>query len=383
MFKKNEKNIKMNFIYIIFVFICIFCLIYVQEIIGYIKEFIHVLNPFLCSIVLSFLLYPIVNKINKLIDKIKVTRINRLLSILLTYILFIGFIVFIFAYVLPDVVQSIIDIISRTPEYLENITNFLEEKNIVIESLDINVIQENINLKMQELLKNLENIMPKVFEYSKNVISGVFSTIVSFVFSIYLLIDLKRIVGFLSYAGDCLIGKEKNEKLKNIIYDITSSINNFLTGKIIDSFVIGIIVFIVLNIGHFKYALLISFIVAVTNVIPDIGPFIGAIPGVIIYLSINPKDALLFLIIIICIQQFDGMFLGPKILGKKLGIRPVLILPSVIVGGYYFGILGMVLGVPLMSVLATYTSKFLEKKKKLLEEKKETIKDNENEKNKN
>lgn len=369
MFKKFDKNIKMNFIYILFIFVCIFGLIYLKEIIGCVKKFIYVLNPFLYSIAIAFLLYPLVNKINNILDKIKKLKINRILSIIITYIIFIAFIAFICVFVLPDVINSLIEIIDKTPEYIQDITNLLKEKNIVIDNLDMATIQENVNIKIQEILKDLYNIVPQILEYSKSLVSILFSIFVAFVFSIYILIDLNRILGFLNYAGECLFGAKRNEKIKEVLFDCTSSINSFLTGKIIDSFIIGIIIFVILNIGGFKYALLISFIVGVTNIIPDIGPFIGAVPGIVIYLSISPKDALMFSIIILCVQQFDGMFLGPKILGKKLGIRPILILPSVIIGGYYFGIAGMVLGVPLISVLSTYISKYLEKRKKELQEK--------------
>jgi predicted PurR-regulated permease PerM len=103
--------------------------------------------------------------------------------------------------------------------------------------------------------------------------------------------------------------------------------------------------------------------VGVTNIIPDIGPIIGAIPGILIYLAISPADAFSFFIIILCLQQFDGMILGPKILGEKLGIRPIIILPSVIIGGHYFGIVGMVLGVPLATVISIYLNKYIENKK--------------------
>lgn len=333
------------------------------------------LNPFLSSVILAFLLYPLVIKINKILDKIKTFKINRLLSIVFTYLLFISFLLFICFFVLPDVFISIKDIVSKMPEYIDQLQKLLESFNINANKLNIDTIESVIISKSQALMSDLANFIPNVVETSKTVVSIIFNGLITFVFSIYLLIDLNRIMGFLNYAGESLFGKRKNTKLKTVIFDCTSSINSFLIGKIIDSIIMGILLFIILNIFGFKYALLISFIVGVTNIIPDIGPFIGAIPGCLIYLAISPKSAFIFLVIILCLQQFDGMFLGPKILGKKLGIRPVLILPSVIVGGYYFGILGMILGVPLVSVLAIYFNNFLKARK----EKQDSNKENDEE----
>lgn len=335
---------------------------YLNNIMNLIKEFLHVLSPFLSSIIIAFLLYPLVNKFNTILDKIHKFKTNRIISIVFSYLIFIGFLVFICVFVLPDVFVSIGDIISKTPEYFEQFKQLLLVFSIDIQDVDFSIIESFLINKSQELLQDITTMAPNIFNMSKNIIGTIFSSIISFAFSIYILVDLNRISNFLNYAGNVLFGKEKHEKIRKVILECTSSINGFLIGKIIDSTIIAIIIFIILNIGGFKYCLLISFIIGITNIIPDVGPFIGAIPSFLIYLAISPKQAFIFLVIIICLQQFDGMFLGPKILGHKLGVRPILILPSVIIGGYYFGILGMILGVPFISVFSTYFNNFLKKK---------------------
>ena len=118
----------------------------------------------------------------------------------------------------------------------------------------------------------------------------------------------------------------------------------------------------ILNIFHLKYSLLVAVIVGVTNMIPFFGPFIGAVPGVLLYLCIDPVDALIFAGIILAIQQFDGWVLGPMILGDSTGIRPIWVIFGITVGGAYFGFAGMFLGVPFTAVIVYLVNKAVDKK---------------------
>ena len=127
--------------------------------------------------------------------------------------------------------------------------------------------------------------------------------------------------------------------------------SNFVVGKFIDSSIIGVLCFILMNIFRLPYALLISAIVGVTNMIPYFGPFIGAIPGIVIILMISPLKALGFSVLILALQQFDGLILGPKILGDSTGLRPLWIIFAITVGGSFAGVLGMFLGVPTVAVI--------------------------------
>ena len=123
----------------------------------------------------------------------------------------------------------------------------------------------------------------------------------------------------------------------------------------------SIITFVATSLFGLQYTVLVSLIIGVTNIIPYFGPFIGAIPCVIIYLSIDIKSAIIFTIMIIVIQQFDGIYLGPKILGHKLGVTPLLILVSIKIGGHYMGVIGMILGVPITIVICDITKGLLER----------------------
>ena len=133
----------------------------------------------------------------------------------------------------------------------------------------------------------------------------------------------------------------------------------FLISKAIDSLIIGGLCCVIMNIIHLPYTVLISVIVGITNMIPYFGPFIGAVPGVLIYLCTSPKDALIFVIMIFILQQFDGLILGPRLLGQSTGLSPIWVIFGITVGGAYFGVVGMFIGVPMVAVFAFLLNKVI------------------------
>ena len=133
----------------------------------------------------------------------------------------------------------------------------------------------------------------------------------------------------------------------------------FFIGKAVDSFIIGLLCFIFMRIFRMPYAELISFIVGITNMIPYFGPFIGAIPSALIIFMTSPMAAIGFAVMIVILQQFDGNVLGPAILGGSLGLKPFWIIFAVIIGGGMFGVVGMLLGVPIFTVLYTLVNRFI------------------------
>ena len=136
----------------------------------------------------------------------------------------------------------------------------------------------------------------------------------------------------------------------------------FFVGKIIDSLIIGAITLVVLLIFRMPYALLISTIICVTNIIPVFGPFIGAIPSAFIIFIVSPSKALIFLVLILLIQQLDGNVIGPKILGDSTGLSTLGVIISIVIMGEYFGIVGMIVGVPIFAVAVALVKEFLEQK---------------------
>ena len=156
-----------------------------------------------------------------------------------------------------------------------------------------------------------------------------------------------------------IMSKNKTLALVKTVKECNNIFYNFVMGKALDSSIIFVITFIAMSIFKLKFTLLISVFVGITNMIPYFGPFIGAIPGIIILLIVNPVHAIIFTIEIIIIQQFDGLYLGPKILGDSCGIKPLWVIFGITIGGAYGGPFGMFVGVPLTAIIAHLINKLI------------------------
>jgi predicted PurR-regulated permease PerM len=176
----------------------------------------------------------------------------------------------------------------------------------------------------------------------------------------YLLIDKERFLALSKKTTRALFSETRANRIIELANRGNNIFGKFLSGKILDSFIIGVLTFVVITIFKMPYTILISFIVGITNIIPFFGPFIGAIPSAIIILFVSPIKALWFLVIILIIQQIDGNIIGPKILGDSLGISAFWILFSLLVTGKLFGLLGMIIGVPLFVFIYSIIKEIVE-----------------------
>ena len=174
--------------------------------------------------------------------------------------------------------------------------------------------------------------------------------------------DKRRIAGAATKMVYCIFKPKTAKRVINNSKESFQIFIGFIIGKSIDSLIIGILTFFMLKIFGLPYELLVAVIVGVTNMIPFFGPLIGAIPGVLLYLCIDPVYALIFVIMILAIQQFDGWILGPMILGDSTGVRPIWVIFGITVGGAYFGFIGMFLGVPVTAVIVYLVNKAVDKK---------------------
>ena len=180
--------------------------------------------------------------------------------------------------------------------------------------------------------------------------------------SIYLIIDKRRIKDYLCRFTYAIMSKEHSESLFTIVKDCNQICKSFFIGKTIDSLIIGTLCLIIMSIVGLPYAVLISVIVGITNMIPYFGPYIGAVPGIIILFIDKPSEGIAFGIIILILQAFDGWILGPKILGNSTGLRPIIILFAISCGGAIGGPPGMFLGVPAFGIISYLLDKFVEYK---------------------
>lgn len=192
---------------------------------------------------------------------------------------------------------------------------------------------------------------PHLLDITKNIYTIVYNTVISIIVSIYYLANKKTLLNQCKKIAYAVIPRKHLGKFLRVVDLCNSMVGRFLYGKLIDSAIIGMLCFIGLKIIGIDYALLLSAIVGVTNIIPFFGPIIGAVPGSVLLLMVSPLDALWFVIYVIILQQVDGNIIGPKILGESVGISGFWIMFSVLVGGGLFGFWGMLLGVPVFAVI--------------------------------
>lgn len=266
-------------------------------------------------------------------------------AMLVTY-LFIHF-------VLPQLVDSIMGLANNVPQYVNNATFQIDK---LIGSLDIeDEYLELIITKWNELVGYIITIITNMVPVLGNIVVGltssVFNILIGIIVSIYMLVDKEKFVSLSKKITFALFPEKKAMRILEISRRSNETFGKFLSGKILDSFIIGILTFIILAVFKMPFTLLISVIIGITNIIPFFGPFIGAIPSAIIILFVSPIQALWFVGIIVVIQQIDGNIIGPKILGDSIGISAFWILFSLLIFSKLLGIVGMIIGVPIFAVV--------------------------------
>ncbi|MBQ8527746.1 MAG: AI-2E family transporter [Lachnospiraceae bacterium] len=334
---------------------------------------VKICMPVIDGLVVAYLLAPVVNymerewlfplckKVNKKID-VKAKKRIRLFTSLITLFLLVMLLYWFCVLIIPQVVENIQNIIGQLPIYIKNLTRWLEdifEKNPEF-SVFVNDIFVQYSGQIEETTTN--KLIPQLNEIVQSVSSTVFSSVLNVLvmvwnFFIGLIIALYLLMSKELFAGQgkkiiyALFEEDSaNAFIRNIRF-VHSTFGGFISGKLVDSLIIGMLCFIGMTLLNLPYPLLVSVIIGFTNIIPFFGPFIGAIPSIILILMVNPLQALYFAIFVFVLQQFDGNILGPKILGDKTGLSSFWVIFAITLFGGYWGFLGMAVGVPVFAVL--------------------------------
>lgn len=331
-----------------------------------IGNFIRVLAPFIIGFFLAYLIKPLVALFKNVFNLIKrgnYMKVKKATAVVLSYIIIVGMITIIIVYIGPQIRDSLKGIGHSIMRGYKYVSTHKEEMNAMIPFINLGDFMEYIKTNLgSKILDQGEIVFPYVYEMSSSIASVFYNILMGLVISIYMILDGRNLINHLKRGVYAIVPKDKSDGVWATMKECNHIFNGFLFGKAIDSLIIGIICLIAMSILRLPFALFMSLIVCITNMIPYFGPIIGAIPGVIIYLFINPKLSLIFAIMILILQQFDGLYLGPKILGDLTGIKPLWVIFGITVGGAYFGFVGMFLGVPTVAVIMYLLNLFVEKK---------------------
>ncbi|MBQ6272644.1 MAG: AI-2E family transporter [Oscillospiraceae bacterium] len=331
-----------------------------------------ILSPFIWGFVITYLIAPLMKLLERrvfgplsarLFRKSKTKdgrKLARALSVTFSVLILVAILVGIIYMMLPSLIDSIRTIIQNWDLYYQTVTGYIAQ--FQVKHPDVyEVVGQTLNKITGDINSWGESLLPKAVEYLTSflegtwgVLLGVYNLIIGIIVSIYVLFDLEKFTAAARRWIYSVFSVENAERVREAIAFTDRTFMGFITGKLLDSAIIGLICYIVCAILRIPYALLVSAIVGITNVIPFFGPFIGAVPSAFIILMADPGKCLIFIIFVIVLQQIDGNVIGPKILGSSIGITGFWVLFSIVVGTGLFGFGGMLLGVPVFVVIYTF-----------------------------
>ena len=378
---KVNLNSKYNTIsvYTLIVICCSIIFYFVASQIGSFSEkigiAIGIMYPFIIGFAIAYLLNFILDFYEirvlgkaKWFSKLRKVQ-KRSIGLLLTYLTAIGIGYLFIHFIVPQLIDSIMGFVNDVPQYVDNVTrlfnDLMNETNVSPEYAAL--IQEQMDKYIQFIMDFAKEIIPIVGNMLKVIASSVWNIVLGIIISVYLLIDKENFFAINRKITCALFSTKTANRIFELTYRSNETFGKFLSGKIIDSAIIGVLSFVVFSIFKMPYTLLISVIIGVTNIIPFFGPFIGAIPSFIIILFVSPTKALVFLLLVFIIQQIDGNIIGPKILGDSIGISAFWILFAILVAGKFLGIVGMIIGVPLFAIVYSIIKEEVEYKLKIKE----------------
>ncbi len=343
------------------------------------RKILNVSMPIFYGFIMAYLLSSIVNYIEEkcmlpLLKRLKVNITRKIMARMrifsITIALILAFLC-IYAFLLivvPEIYKSLQSIVVSFPTYINNLIQYSElalSRYPEIEQHFIYIMNEYSSDVYEWVSSLLPSMNAFIKSLSKSVISFVLTLwdiILGLIVAIYMLASKERFIG---QSKKILFSIFKTEHANSILKEIRfidNTFGGFISGKLLDSLVIGLLCFICLTIIGTPYPLLISFIIGVTNIIPFFGPFIGAIPSALLILMVDPLECLYFLIFILILQQFDGNYLGPKILGDSTGLSSFWVLFSITIFGGLFGFVGMIIGVPTVAVIYELIRRYMRQK---------------------
>mgnify|MGYP000030164600 FL=1 len=342
--------------------------------------FFRILKPFFAGLLISYILFMPCKKIENALSKSKLKFVKkkaRGLSVIATYIIFVLIMVIIINCIFPVLKESVVELVSNIPGYYETLVNKykeLPEDSVLKSDVIKDKMTELSNIDMKQFL-SINN--EKIIEYVKNIInifSGIFDVFVSIIVSVYILLQRTAIMKFLRRFARAIFKKNTYEAVNKYFTKANQVFFTFISSQLLDAVIVGILTTIAMMILKVKYAPLIGFTIGLFNMIPYIGAIVAVSIGILVtFITGGFGKALAMAVVVIILQQIDANIINPKIIGVSLEVSPLLVIFAVTVGGAYFGILGMFLGVPIAVVIKTVLNDWIDNKNKFRDEQEKLI----------
>ncbi|MDY3366593.1 MULTISPECIES: AI-2E family transporter [Zhenhengia] len=348
----------------------------IPHVYAYIKSIIAIFTPILYGLLIAYLLNPAVAFFERYLIKwthsttFKDFKRLRLLSIIIVYICIFGTLFLTIRFLVPQILDNIKVLFNNLPTYLDELKDIIAQlQHTINQNISYPDVTQFVNeiinpSKVSHLVDfaSLSKAFDHVISGTMNLTGTILNLIIGIMIASYAVMQKETFTNGSKRLIYALFRQNTANKIISIASESHTTIIRFFVGKSLDSLIIGIICFIVLSIMKNPYALLLSFIVGLFNMIPYFGPFIGAIPAVILTLFEGIPAAIGVAIFIFLLQQFDGLYLGPKILGESIGITPFWIISAITVGGAIAGPLGMFFASPILAVILSITNRWIDKR---------------------
>ena len=336
---------------------------------GFFGIILKVIKPVLYGLLFAYLMNPLVKTFERPIlvqwgekiygkDSRKSRSFARCIAILMALVLVLLIVIGLLWLVLPRLYESIQTLVTNLPLYFDRMRSTVEEifkanqdvEDYVLGLFD-NLSQTLSSFLSGDLVIELKTVLVSITSSVYAVVMEIVYIAIGFIVAVYILTSKERFAAQTKKVLYSIFDVQHATDIIEEAHEVNEIFIGFVSGKILDSLIIGVICYISLNIIQMPYKELVSVIVGVTNVIPFFGPFIGAVPSAFLILLVDPFKCLIFVIYILILQQIDGNIIGPKILGQNTGLSSFWVICAILVGGGLFGFAGMLFGVPVFAVI--------------------------------
>ncbi len=351
---KDTKKIK-KLIFLIMIAIIFYWVLNNTSIIGdIIGKIIDIIFPFILGACLAFILNIPMSFFEKKLKKIGNKKLKRIISLVLAIVVIIVILALIINLVVPELIKIIALLINNIPYYIEELNTLTQnmQGNITIDD-----IMAKANINAEQIKTQAQEMIPKILNSSilfvGNFFSGIAHFFIAIVFSVYILIDKEKLQKQAKKIMTVYLGKNKTRKIIKLGKVSNNTFRSFFVVQCLEATILGVLCIIGMLILRIPYAFPIGILIGVTSLIPVVGAFLGAIIGAILIVSINPIKVITFIIFVIILQQVEGNVIYPRVVGNSVGLPGMWVLVAVTIGGSLFGILGMLIAVPIGSIIYT------------------------------
>lgn len=319
------------------------------------KLLLNTIRPVILGLIIAFIINKPLYKVDKWYKKLYRKRgwtigekplKTAILSVYLVAVIILGGIICI---VVPQLINNVIVLSDNFDTYYNNFENIIKTLSGYLE---VDWLQQfNLMEQLSKLAEYIPDIIVKTFNFTADIVTAVIDFAIGLVLSVYIVSDKAHLKRQADVVLKKLLKENIYKKTVHYLKVAENSFSNFISGQMTEALILGVLCFIGMNIFGFEYSLLISVVIGITNIIPIAGPILGTIPCAFILLLANPTQALWFIVFIIILQQLESNLIYPRVVGTSVGLPAMWVLIAVIIGGGLYGVIGMIIGIPLMSVV--------------------------------